>query len=240
LSGLKHTQKNWDLLGAADPLYGVLSHEGKRGGNWDEAEFFATGLREIEALLEEARRLNVAPQSGHALDFGCAVGRLSQALALHFDQVTGVDIAPSMLEKAQAYNKYGPRCGYVLNANPDLRLFGDASFDLVYSNIVLQHMAPEFALGYIAEFVRVLKIGGLLVFQIPEKPQHSGLRGFLKRLTPKPLLGAYRKLRYGQAAASWEIEMNGVPQARVLETLAQVRAKDVKHGAGWYWAIKEA
>ncbi len=47
-----------------------------------------------------------------ALDFGCGVGRLTQALARHFNIVDGVDIAPSMIELANQFNRSGGRCRY--------------------------------------------------------------------------------------------------------------------------------
>ena len=47
-------------------------------------------------------------------------------------------------------------------------MFEDASFDLVNTRIVLQHLPDrEMILGYVAEFLRVLRPGGLLVFQLP-------------------------------------------------------------------------
>lgn len=236
---LKDTQKNWDQLGAKDPLFGVLSHEGKMGGKWDEKEFFATGVAEIADLLKHAGIFGFEFPLRKALDFGCAVGRLTQALAPHFDEVTGVDIAPAMLEKAKGYNKFGDKCRYVLNENPDLKQFPDSSFDLIYTNIVLQHMAPKYALAYIAEFVRVLSPEGLLVFQLPEKAQYSTLRLTLKRLTPKPLLGLYRRIQYGpKAADAPEIEMNGVEQWKVVLAVEQAGGT-VKHREnGWYWVKK--
>jgi SAM-dependent methyltransferase len=57
----------------------------------------------------------------------------------------------------------------VLNERDDLSLFDDQSFDFVLSVIVLQHMPPELAKKYIAEFVRVLRSGGLAYFQIPSR-----------------------------------------------------------------------
>lgn len=185
---LKETQKNWDELGATDPLYGVLSHDGKSGSRWEEAEFFATGREEIDALLRQADARGYGLVKGRALDFGCGVGRLSQALAGHFEAVVGLDIAPSMLERAKAYNRVGARCEYLLNEAPDLKLFPDASFDFVYSHIVLQHMAARYALAYVSEFVRVLKPEGLLVFQVPERAQYSTLRLAMKAFLPKRLL----------------------------------------------------
>ena len=40
---------------------------------------------------------------------------------------------------------------------------------LVYSNIVLQHIHPHYSKQYLKEFLRVLKPGGMLVFQLPSE-----------------------------------------------------------------------
>src|SRR5262249_48837046 len=148
-----------------------------------------------------------------ALDFGCGVGRLTQALARHFETVVGVDIAPSMLRGARKYNKFGDRCQYVLNERDDLRLFESNSFDFIYSNRVLQHMRPEYGKSYLREFIRVLSPEGLLVFYMPSEvlrqnpprmPQPhlrsttllSRVKQWIKALTPRPILRLYVKLRY--------------------------------------------
>jgi hypothetical protein len=41
------------------------------------------------------------------------------------------------------------------------------SFQLIYSNIVLQHVLPDVAVSYLHEFFRLLEPDGLLVFQLP-------------------------------------------------------------------------
>ena len=57
---------------------------------------------------------------------------------------------------------------FVVNAADDLSVFDDASFDFVYSVIVLQHVPDRGAIeSYIAEFCRVLRPGGLAIFQLP-------------------------------------------------------------------------
>jgi SAM-dependent methyltransferase len=74
-----------------------------------------------------------------------------------------------MISEAKKFNRRGERCTYVQNDRPDLALFQDSFFDFIYTNIVLQHMRPEYSKAYLKEFLRVLTPGGLLVFQIPSE-----------------------------------------------------------------------
>jgi SAM-dependent methyltransferase len=170
VSDLRTLQKSWDEAGQADPLWAILTAPGKEGGRWDLEEFFVSGREEISAALQYVASLGLPSLRGRALDFGCGVGRLTQALAEHFDEADGVDIAPSMVEQARELNRHGDRCRYHVNAEPDLRLFPDSSFDFVYSNLVLQHVGPELACAYMREFVRVLAPGGVALFQLPSEP----------------------------------------------------------------------
>ena len=78
-----------------------------------------------------------------ALDFGCGVGRLTQALADYVDHAVGVDIAPSMIELARRHNTHGSRCEYIVNDTDHLSRFADQIFDVVYTGRVLQHIAPQ-------------------------------------------------------------------------------------------------
>ncbi|MDP9334879.1 MAG: class I SAM-dependent methyltransferase [Actinomycetota bacterium] len=164
---LDDLQRNWDEFGRRDPYWAIISRPDRRGNRWDLDEFLRTGVDEIDALLAWLRNLGVAVRAGRALDFGCGVGRLTQALARTFAECDGVDIAPSMIERAHELNRFGDRCRYHVNDRDDLALFGDGIFDLVYSVIVLQHIAPEFTAAYLREFTRVLTPGGVLVFQLP-------------------------------------------------------------------------
>jgi SAM-dependent methyltransferase len=165
---LKELQANWNELGATDPLWAILSVPEYKGNRWDVEEFFGSGQTAITDILGRfGNQLGLPEHHRRALDFGCGVGRLTQALADHFDHVDGVDIAPSMIEGARLANRAGESCTYHLNERDDLTIFEDAQFDFVLSEIVLQHMPSELALGYVREFVRVLGPGGLLVFQVP-------------------------------------------------------------------------
>jgi len=73
-----------------------------------------------------------------------------------------------MIDHARRYNAEVPACKFTLNTQTDLRVFGDDTFDLIYSRIVLQHQPhQEWIRAYLREFVRILSPGGIAVFQIP-------------------------------------------------------------------------
>jgi|LauGreDrversion2_6_1035139.scaffolds.fasta_scaffold28841_2 ubiquinone/menaquinone biosynthesis C-methylase UbiE len=204
-------QDNWNELGKEDPLWVVLTDPSRKDGKWKPAEFFATGQLEVSEVMARAAEVHPTLQKGKALDFGCGVGRLSQALAAHFDEVYGVDISPSMIGHAVRFNQFPDRCRFHVNGSERLELFPDASFDLIYSNIVLQHIEPQYSKQYIAEFVRLLKPGGLLVFQILSAT-------LLRRLVPDALVEWYRAAKNHGGAF---IGMFGVPQSEVLSILDQ-------------------
>ena len=159
--------RNWEALGRSDPFFGVLSDPTKRFGKWDPGEFFESGRAHVGKLFRTLNDLEVMFEQRACLDFGCGVGRLTIPLSESFARTVGVDVAPSMIATARAHVRPGHQCEFVLNRNPDLRQFPDRSFDFVHSCLVLQHVPPEVTLGYISEFFRVCRPGGLVVFQIP-------------------------------------------------------------------------
>jgi hypothetical protein len=59
-----------------------------------------------------------------------------------------------------------------------------ASFDFIYSDIALQHIPPDQSRAYIAEFLRVLRPGGLAVFQLTAEHREAGAAG--GRVAPMP------------------------------------------------------
>ena len=163
-------QRAWNDLAAKDAMWAVLTGPFAAQRSWDEDAFFATGVAEIESVLERVRQTGVPIELRRALDFGCGPGRLTQALGRHFERVDGVDISETMIARARSLNRLGERCEYHLNPSADLALFGDASFDFVYSMITLQHMEPQYSRLYVEEFFRVTRPGGVIVFQIPSDP----------------------------------------------------------------------
>jgi SAM-dependent methyltransferase len=180
---LKELQKNWNQFGKQDPLWAILTQHDKKGNKWTPEEFFELGRREIASVMEYVQQLDILQQRSRALDFGCGVGRLTQALCNYFDEVVGIDIAPSMIELAKRYNRFGSRCVYRLNAEENLRLIPDRDVHFIYTNIVLQHMKPEYTKSYIKEFLRILVPEGVLIFQLPS-------RNLTPPRPPKPTIAA--------------------------------------------------
>jgi len=168
---LHELQRHWDAFGTRDPLWAILTDPARKGGRWNPDEFFATGVREVEAIIAEARRFGLPRRRRRrGLDFGCGVGRLTQALAAHVDEATGLDVAPSMIAHARAANRHGDRVRYAVQAAPPLAAIASGSMDVVISGRVLQHIAPEYARAYVRELARVLAPGGFLSFDLPSRP----------------------------------------------------------------------
>jgi SAM-dependent methyltransferase len=215
---LNEWQSNWDELGKDDPLWVVLTDPNKKGGKWDPKEFFATGEKEIdEQVLDYLKTRNIPVNRGVALDFGCGVGRLTQGLARHFEKVHGVDISPSMVEHARKFNRFGDKVQYHVNASNRLEGFADSSVDFVYSNIALQHIEPQFTKVYLSEFVRVMKPGGIALFQLLEAT-------LLRRLVPQTLVDTYRKFKHKEKAF---FGMWGIPEKEVTTLLRSAGAEIV-------------
>jgi SAM-dependent methyltransferase len=158
----------WEDLGRVDPFWAVLTDPARRHGRWDPAEFFATGETAIAALMERAEGLGMPRERNLAFDFGCGLGRMAKPLASRFQNYVGVDISAPMIARAQEWNHDCTRCRFVLNITGDLSSFETGSVDLLHTRYVLQHLPTKALMRhYILEFVRILKPGGLIVFQLP-------------------------------------------------------------------------
>ncbi|SES39855.1 Methyltransferase domain-containing protein [Pedococcus cremeus] len=187
---LERTRADWTALGAQDPLWAVLvTPEGRHDG-WDPTAFLATGRDEVSAVLGRIAALGLRPGTGSALDFGCGAGRLTQALRDHVERAVGIDFSEPMLERARSLDVDG-RCEFVHSERPDLSVFGDATFDIAYSSLVLQHIPTAAARGYLAEMVRVVRPGGVVAVQVATRPDQS-LKGRVAAVLPR------RAMRFAQ------------------------------------------
>ena len=106
MDNLEIQKKTWDALAQIDPMWAILTDAQKQGGKWDSGDFFQQGRTEIQGLLSELKDLGIPAAEGDVLDFGCGIGRLSQAFCEHFRSCTGVDISPHMIARAAEHNRF--------------------------------------------------------------------------------------------------------------------------------------
>jgi SAM-dependent methyltransferase len=207
---LDSLQKHWETFARQDPMWAILTDPEKQNQAWDEDEFYATGVCQIGEMRMWMRWVLPLAKLDKVLDFGCGMGRLTQALAEHAGHVTGVDIAPTMIELARRNNRK-TNCEFVCNQRGDLAIFSGASLDFVYTSITLQHIPPQFARVYLAEFFRILKPGGVLCFQLPTEYEWDRT-------------ALHRKFRLGMQQAKSAIgallgrpvmEMHGYPEPEI-------------------------
>lgn len=227
MSSLRELQRNWEGLAQADPFWAICTDPSRQNGRWSREEFFTTGKDEIGTVMQCISSLQLKPDPGApALDFGCGVGRLTRAMAAYFPECWGVDISPTMIRLAAELNHGFPRCRFVLNDAGDLRQFHDGQFGFVYSSIVLQHIRPRESKGYLAELVRVLKPGGILVFQLLDEfragivarwRQRLGLRRRMRRFTSR-----------SNANHSMDLHCVREPEVRFVVQSAGARVVDVR------------
>jgi SAM-dependent methyltransferase len=224
LVNIKQVHENWTALGNEDPMWVVLTDPSKKGNKWDKDDFFATGRHQVKAALEKLQELGVRLDFHRALDFGCGVGRLSQALGEYFGHVDGVDVSASMIEHARALNQHPEKVSYHLNVKEDLSDFPSHAYDFIFSVISLQHVPPRFQKKYIAEFVRLLKPQGTALFQTI----HS--HGW-RSLVPHAAADAYRKMRSKGKAF---IPLYGIPPKHVYRAAEGSGGVIVKHESSPY------
>jgi ubiquinone/menaquinone biosynthesis C-methylase UbiE len=116
------------------------------------------------------------------LDIGCGCGRLEKHLTPLFLEVHGVDASSQMIELAKKRLKGYQNVHLHVNNGVDLSLFPNESFDFVFSYQVFQHIPRKITYNYLKEAYKVLRVGGILRFQIPQRTLQQNLMVLLRKL----------------------------------------------------------
>jgi SAM-dependent methyltransferase len=237
MADLRTVRSNWEVYARTDPMWAILMDPAKRHGKWDPRAFFDSGIREITTVLNyvEGQGLSV-DYGGVAVDFGCGVGRLSQALAARFRRVVGIDISAEMVKRAEGFNRFPESCSYVHNTQETIERLDSGVATFVYTSIVLQHMEPRFSVGYLREFARILRPGGVLVAQLPDTLRSSPKTRVARFRSAIAFRHRVRRLIRRSRLWSTEpsedatYEMHCVPQAEVTREItgAGMRLIDVQ------------
>jgi SAM-dependent methyltransferase len=210
-------RQQWEALGQIDPYWAVMSDSIKKGGRWEQDEFFATGSEEIRAVLVRTRALGFEPRRGLALDYGCGVGRLSRALATSFFQVIGVDFSESMLSEARRANVGIGNLRLEHNDGWSLPAILPASVDFIYSVLTLQHSPAKIQCAIIREFSRVAAPGAVVVFQTPSRPILGRASGMAFQIFGNRVLNVVRRTIHGHGRV---MEIHTLSRRLILQLLA--------------------
>ncbi|HSZ20160.1 MAG TPA: class I SAM-dependent methyltransferase [Candidatus Acidoferrum sp.] len=216
---------SWNAMAKLDPLWTILSHPEKKFGKWDAGEFFRTGDREAERVLRMCEAHGAGISSGPVLDFGCGVGRMTRAFSRFFPACVGIDVSEEMVDLARKFNADRPHCEFIASAAPVLP-FPDQRFDFVFSVLVLQHLPRKnLILGFIAEFIRVAKNNGVIVFQltdeVPLRHRMQGRRRLWSLLSSLGIPHSWLFKSFGLAP----IRMNGISREKVERFIAGADAR---------------
>jgi SAM-dependent methyltransferase len=171
----------------------IASHASRRfRSEYDYALFEYYRSAKVFKFLEQAG----VTVGGSVLDAGCGGGGMPLSFAEEARQVVGIDLAPRFVDAGHRLAaERGLRNLHFTRADGQALPFPDASFDMVLSHAVIEHVAD--AARYMRELARVLKPGGTMY--LSTAPYLSFAGAHLPRLVvPLPLhLLLGRRLSFG-------------------------------------------
>ena len=203
----------------------------------DMERFFETGRRIVAEIVDGSPSAPVAREL--AVEIGPGLGRFCLALADRFARVVGVDISAEMVERAKA-TITNDRIEFVVGDGASLEAVDDGTADLVFSFTVFQHIPDVDVIErYISEAGRVLRSGGLFIFQWNNTPGHR--RWMLRRR----FLGLLDRLGIGERFGRNHAAFLGsrVPLDRITHALEGGGMRLAKTDGldtlfAWAWAVR--
>ena len=129
------------------------------------------------------------------LDAACGTGRLIRFIKEAFPRlsVTGLDLSPAYVEEARRH--IAPFEAEFRHGSAEALPFPDQSFDLLTTVYLFHEVPPDVRRKIAAEFVRVLKPGGRLVFmdslQLGDRPELDRLLKSFPRNFHEPYYDSY-------------------------------------------------
>lgn len=142
--------------------------------NTDSIESFEEGGRkDAEALAD------YFTADSTVLDLGCGIGRVARNVSTGCRTLWAVDASERMLALAAEYLVDRPNVRFARCLDTDVPDVPDASVDLAYSLLVLQHLEREDAFRLLRELVRVLRPGAMAYLTFPNLLTDPYLEAFL-------------------------------------------------------------
>jgi len=161
--------QTWTELGNSEPYWSVLSADKHKRDAFEKHEehFWETGHRDVARFFAWLNRNDIRIDPGHVcLEYGCGTGRATRALAPRFRKILACDISSAHLELARQHTAGVGEIEFChIRSTESLDL--PASFDVLYSEIVLQHNPPPVIAYILEKLLRALKPNGIAFFQLP-------------------------------------------------------------------------
>src|SRR6266481_5735849 len=159
----KIMSRDWDARARKNAFHYIASWRKE----WDIESFIASGEEDFERLVIPVLARCGLPVTGKCmLELGCGAGRMTASFAKRFEHVYAFDISREMLSRARQMHTEQRNILWLLSNGADLSCVASDSMNFVFSYLVLQHLPEEaLALQYIREMLRVLRPGGVFLFQ---------------------------------------------------------------------------
>lgn len=217
--------KDWVRFGESDPYYGVLSNPSYHGRVLDadvKRKFFRSGKRHVDLLFKVIEQNFGRFPTGKALDFGCGVGRITQALAGKFDDVVGLDVAPGMLAEARRNADAAGIANIDYRNSLDPDSIDPLGYNLVHSYIVLQHIPVATGEPIIARLIEAVAPGGIGALHMTITPARGRLGASLSNQVKRNrLLRIFGNLARRRRWNNPVMEMNLYRVERIIDMLAR-------------------
>ncbi len=193
-------RRDWDERARKDPFHYIASWR----KDWDVESFLASGEEDYQRFVAPVlSRFNFSPQGKAMLELGCGAGRMSRSFAGRFRRVYAFDISAEMLSRAQALLRGASNILWMQGNGSDLSDIESDSVHFIFSYLVWQHLPEELLVQqYIREMLRVLKEGGLFLFQFNS--------------SQTPTMNWKGRLAWGVVDALWSLGLR--PASRALAT----------------------
>jgi SAM-dependent methyltransferase len=220
------SDQDWETWGKADPYFAVLTATEFLAENLDDTSlqrFFESGENHIHHIYNIIRtKVKPGFQTDQVLDYGCGVGRLVIPLAQRAQVVVGIDVSTSMLERARENcNKFDQKGVRLLHVD-ELDSLPPASFDLVHSVIVFQHIPVDRGYLILRKLISLLASGGVGAIHFTYADTRHPLRRNLSALrTRLPLVHNMLNLMKRRPFSAPLMQMNNYSMNRIFDILME-------------------
>jgi ubiquinone/menaquinone biosynthesis C-methylase UbiE len=143
---------------------------------WQQVERIDTSMPKhyfSQHLARYAFIRNKISHSNRVLDLGCGIGYGARSICESTKGLVGLDISVEAIQKAKTTYIH-PKIQYVVAQGEQLP-FPNASFDVVISFEVIEHLSPEHQSLYLSEIRRVLTSQGIAFLSTPNRKFTSGM-----------------------------------------------------------------